>query len=420
MSSARILFVDDEPTVLQGLRDSLRRRRRVWDMVFANGGAEALERLKDGEFDVIVSDMRMPGMDGASLLETVRTQYPDISRIVLSGHSEQDQMLRASKVAHQFLSKPCDRQVLQNTLEQMIAARELAGRREVREMVGRISSLPAVGSIHRELMAASGSENCRMDAIASILERDSGLMIRVLQMANSAFHGRLTELNTAVDAIEVLGLDQIRALVISAQLFQELERSCAIEHFDVRAWQVHSLISGRLASLLCMDPSVSDQAFVAGLLHDIGTVVFVLCRPDDFAELLRSKTQNGSDRVDLERQLMGFCHDEVGAYLLAVWGICPSIANAVRKHHCAAGGVVFDQPLTECDAVAYAVWAANEVHHRFGQSLDGVQLQHWLDQQKAAIDLPQNRIEELLHAMQVDQTEPVAIGASDIRSKVNS
>lgn len=108
MPRRRILFVDDEPNVLAGLRNLLRKQRDRWEMLFAPSGKAALEEMATCPVDVIVSDMRMPGMDGAELLRLVKERYPRTVRIVLSGHAEREAVSRAISVAHQFLSKPSD------------------------------------------------------------------------------------------------------------------------------------------------------------------------------------------------------------------------------------------------------------------------------------------------------------------------
>lgn len=91
----RILFVDDESKILEGLQRMLRPERHRWEMAFASGGAAALSLLEAAPFDVIVSDMRMPGMDGAALLKVVRAKYPNVLRIILSGYSVQRRLGRS-------------------------------------------------------------------------------------------------------------------------------------------------------------------------------------------------------------------------------------------------------------------------------------------------------------------------------------
>ena len=108
----RILFVDDDPRILEELRDMLRPQRHDWEMAFAPSGDAALALMQASPFDVIVSDMRMPGMDGAALLARVRQEYPQVVRIVLSSHTELSTALRVVPVAHQFLAKPCDAEML--------------------------------------------------------------------------------------------------------------------------------------------------------------------------------------------------------------------------------------------------------------------------------------------------------------------
>ena len=84
----RILFVDDEQRILDGLRRLLRDKRAEWEMVFVDGGSKALEQLRASPFDIVITDMRMPGMDGATLLTHVKEEFPDVVRLVLSGCSD--------------------------------------------------------------------------------------------------------------------------------------------------------------------------------------------------------------------------------------------------------------------------------------------------------------------------------------------
>src|SRR5262250_288397 len=103
----RILFVDDDPQLLSGLGKALRKHRHRWTMVFADSGDAALAEIHRATFDVVVSDMRMPVMDGAELLAQIRDRDPSTIRMILSGFSERNAIVRAQPVAHQFFNKPC-------------------------------------------------------------------------------------------------------------------------------------------------------------------------------------------------------------------------------------------------------------------------------------------------------------------------
>jgi YesN/AraC family two-component response regulator len=122
LSKARVLFVDDEPSLLSALRRMLFTQRDRWSMAFASGGQEALELMAREPFDLIVTDMRMPGMNGVALLREVQRLYPATERIVLSGYAEAEATSDALGVARQFLTKPCDPETLIRAIEHAVAA----------------------------------------------------------------------------------------------------------------------------------------------------------------------------------------------------------------------------------------------------------------------------------------------------------
>ncbi len=116
----RILFVDDDPHVLAGLRNLMHRERKRWEGVFVDSGASALHELSQTRFDIIVSDLRMPEMDGAELLEQVRQRWPETTRVMLSGSSDREEVVRATPAVDELLGKPCSSTVLKATLERIL------------------------------------------------------------------------------------------------------------------------------------------------------------------------------------------------------------------------------------------------------------------------------------------------------------
>jgi DNA-binding NarL/FixJ family response regulator len=166
----RILFVDDEAPVLDGLRNLLRKRRE-WELAFALGGEAALAELERAPFDVIVSDMRMPGMDGAALLERVKREYPSVVRIVLSGYADRQPLLRVIPVAHQLLSKPCDPHVLASVIERTCMLESLLSDSVLRRVVGEMGTLPSVPSTYLELTDVIGRDDVSPSRLAAIVEK---------------------------------------------------------------------------------------------------------------------------------------------------------------------------------------------------------------------------------------------------------
>src|SRR5689334_4057755 len=119
----RVLFVDDDRTVLDAFAQTLRDAGSDYEIAFTAGAQEALRKLAESEFDVIVADMHMPEMGGADLLTEVMRLYPQTVRILLSDNAGLELVVRSSTAAHQFLTKPCDAATLRRTLERALRIR---------------------------------------------------------------------------------------------------------------------------------------------------------------------------------------------------------------------------------------------------------------------------------------------------------
>jgi len=206
----RVLFVDDESRILEGLRRMLRPQRHVWDMAFASGGEAALAMLESSSFDVIVSDMRMPGMDGATLLCRVRERFPHVVRVVLSGHTELSAALQVVPVAHQFLAKPCDAEMLRVAIERACHLKALLGDESIRRTVAALGDLPLVPRIYEALLQAVADPEVSLLKVAHIIEQDVGVSAKVLQLANSAFFEIAHAMTNIQSAVSYLGINTLK------------------------------------------------------------------------------------------------------------------------------------------------------------------------------------------------------------------
>lgn len=328
----RVLFVDDEQNILDGLRNLLWKYRRKLDMAFARGGEAALEQLAEGPFDVIVSDMRMPGMDGATLLQKVKQEYPDTVRIVLSGHAERETIFRALPVSHQFLSKPCGAEKLCNVIEQACRLRELVSDESLRKAVGGIEKLPSLQTTYHELMHAMAQPDASAQTVAGIVQKDPAMCAKLMQLVNSACFGPMKSVTRIDQAVDYLGLELIRNLALTVNAFASLEQTPSSSVVSFEAQQQHSFLTAKVASRLFPDPQKAQDAFTAGLLHDVGNMALELCVPERFPVC--------------PDQVGGTTHAEVGAYLLGLWGLPYPIVETVAYHHYPAGAAetTFDLP----------------------------------------------------------------------------
>ncbi|TPV95890.1 MAG: HDOD domain-containing protein [Myxococcales bacterium FL481] len=330
----RVMFVDDEPHILAGLRQLLRKQRKVWDMHFAPGGEEAIEALAAGDFDVIVSDMRMPRIDGAALLTHVKDHYPDMVRIVLSGYSEQEAALRVVPIAHQFLCKPCDANTLKAVIARACSLQALLSDERVRRIVGGMSALPSAPETYRRLVDALADPNVSLAALVGIIERDAGLATKVLQIVNSAFFGLPKRTSSIGQAVKYIGSSMLKHLVLGVETFSSMEAHPDLPRFSAASLQAHSLLVGTLAkSMLDTDAQAAEDAMLAGMLHDVGKLVLATHLPDRLAEAQESAHACGHPLYQAESALFGITHAEIGAYLLGIWGLPYSVVEAVAFHH---------------------------------------------------------------------------------------
>lgn len=331
-----ILFVDDEPKVLAGLRRMLRRYRSEWEMEFAEGGEAALELLQQRQFDVVVSDMRMPKMDGAALLRRVQDEYPSAIRIILSGHSDKEHTMRAVGPAHQYLAKPCDPEVLRRTIVDTCALRDRIDCDAVRNLIGRIDQLPTLPDVYRELVAELDSPAASIARAGEIVASDVSVSAKILQLVNSSFFGLPVHVTDLPHAVALLGLDIIKPLVLSTGLFQQFQ-SGSLGKFSLAGLVDHCMevgLSARcIAQLEGASTDTCDHAFMAGMLHDLGQLIIAQSFPAQYDHVRDAAAAGEGPLHELEMAEFEASHADVGSYLLGLWGLPVPVVEAVAWHH---------------------------------------------------------------------------------------
>jgi HD-like signal output (HDOD) protein len=358
----RILFVDDEPMVLNGLRRSFRPLSPEWVAEFVASGAEALEAINREPFDAVVTDMRMPGMDGAQLLDEVRLRSPQTIRMVLSGQSDQETVLRSISPTHQYISKPCDTDELKSKIASAFALRDLLDNAELRALVSQQKSIPSLPLPYLQIMEEINSKDPSLVRMGQIISQDLGMTAKILQIVNSAFFGLRSRISTARHAVELLGMDIVKAIVLSVHVFSQFETDCFREA-DMLWLRAHSFQTGMFARLIAQrqnaEHAVIEASFTAGLLHDIGKLILATAARKKYTEVLRLVDFDDVGLCDAELTVLGCTHAEVGAYLLGVWGLPGPIVEAVAWHrNPSASRVTVFSPLA-------AVHAASMYHQEW-------------------------------------------------------
>jgi putative nucleotidyltransferase with HDIG domain len=330
----KILFVDDEPKLLEGLQRMLRTKRREWDMTFVTSASDALAAMEKEPFHILVTDMRMPGMDGSELLKKVEEFHPQVVRIVLSGHTDKEMILRTVGPAHQYLSKPCDVEALKATLSRACSLSDILSDAGLVRVVSGIESLPSIPSLYSEVLQEINSPEGSLNKVGEIITKDFGMSAKILQLVSSSFFGLPTHVSNPVRACQLLGLETIKALVLSVGIFSQFSKS---RDFSVDALWEHSMSTALLARDMAVKANLGqdsvDDAFMAGLLHDIGKLILMDKTPEEFRQICELANSTNCSALEAEQRVLGTTHAQVGAYLLGIWGLPEPIVEAVAWHH---------------------------------------------------------------------------------------
>jgi HD-like signal output (HDOD) protein/AmiR/NasT family two-component response regulator len=329
----RILIVDDDAQVLESLRLRLHRMQRKWDIAFAGGGERALEMLGQAHFDVLVTDMRMPGIDGPTLLRTCHERWPHVIRMVLSGYSDTALLNRALAFTHQYLQKPCEPEQLENAIDRCLALHDLLGRPALRGLVGNIRQLPPLPRTFARLQTVMAEEKASAQDVGQVIASDAVVTARVLQMVNSAFFRHARRITNIEQAVTYLGFGTVRNLVMVAEVFGNPvvgdERAAhRLDRLQTRATKVANAV----CALTAGSPQ-ADDALLAALLHDIGYWVLIQECPRDMERALDVASAEHICLHEAETRVLGASHGEIGAYLLGLWGLPYAVVEAVANHH---------------------------------------------------------------------------------------
>lgn len=330
-----VLFVDTDRFMLKALKRVFRREQQ-WQVHYAEGAQAALEILKTHSINILFTEIRLAGTNGLELLGLVQSHYPEVVRIILSGYASQDVLIQSVGVAHQYLAKPCDDKQLLDTLLRAFTVQKLVGHEGLKELVSGLAGLPSLPSLYVEIMAELNRPEPALDKIGESISKDLGITAKVLQIVNSPFFGLMQEVQSPARAVGLLGVDMVRAMVLSAGTFSKFKKVSAAGFSMEDLWQ-HGMQTAGFAKCIAQAHScelkVEDAAFIAGLMHDIGKLVVAANRPEAYEGVLSRLAETGERFHQAEMAVYHADHALMGGYLLGLWGIPDEVLQAVAYHH---------------------------------------------------------------------------------------
>jgi putative nucleotidyltransferase with HDIG domain len=361
MKKRTVLFVDDELKILKGLRRMLYPLHNDWDIVYVESGAGALQIIEQNQPAVLISDMRMPGMNGLELMEIVRKQYPAVIRVMLTGQPDKNLYCEVMSICHYFLWKPTSFEVFEALLGRIKELDTSLQDEKIFKIIGGITNLPSLPALFIRLTDLLAQPETDSAQIAEVVQNDMAMTTMTLKLVNSAFFSLSRPVTNLQDAISFLGMDTIRNLVLIQHLFSQCTPKEYQEFKLDQLWQ-HSFcvaaLSEKIVSTQCkIDRHNNCHSYLAGLLHDIGKLIFMRHFTDIYRKIIADSTHENKYQPDIEKEHLGVDHAAIGGYLASLWGLPREIVEAISLHHKET------KLLSGASPVLEAVWHANRICH---------------------------------------------------------
>jgi putative nucleotidyltransferase with HDIG domain len=212
--------------------------------------------------------------------------------------------------------------------------------KKIKLIVNRIHNLPTPPLVFTQVNKVLKNPMTSAYQIGSIISEDPALSAKILKLTNSSFYGIPRTITSVKQAIIILGLDVVRSLVLSASVFDTFAKNYKIDKNYLDSFWRHSLSVASMARIISRTknfPSLleAEEAFSAGLLHDIGKLVIFSHLPDEFVMIRTAALKDRSRQTwEIENEILGFDHSMVGEFLAQKWNLPKELTYAIRYHHC--------------------------------------------------------------------------------------
>ncbi|HEY6226730.1 MAG TPA: response regulator [Verrucomicrobiae bacterium] len=358
-----ILYVGPSVAANPGLQDCILGMNSEWQGVFAGNAEEAWRILEQGRFDAVVSEDSLPDTDGLEFLNRVHSRDAKVRRLAVVDLADRAATIKWTGASHHCVPAPWDTTALSGALQRTFDLRILLSNEKVRQLVGKMSRVPSPPDLYFNISKAIRSQSVELEEIANLILRDLAITAKLLQLANSAALGLRSRVTTVQQAIQYLGLEMVRSLVLLAHTFSYFDKS---KGFSLEKLWNHSMRVAALAQQIAdhEGAEIGDEAFLAGLLHDLGKLLLAVNLPEDYTAMLKAAQTKKTQTWQEEIEKFGATHAEIGAELLATWNFPLTVVEAVALHHHPA------QLVTQGFSPLTAVYAANALIHEISDKVE--------------------------------------------------
>jgi len=336
MTKSRILFINSQQDNSEFMENITCKLQDEWEFKIIGSGAEALKALKEVSYDVVVSEMSLQDMEGCQLLQRVSEVKPGTIRFILSANIDKEAIILTTGCVHQYISTPCDPEDFKKLLSNSIGLRKILSNPELHARIANIKSLPSPPEIYNQLMTELQSEDTSVFKVANIIKKDVSITAKLLQLANSSYFGLRSHVENPLNAINLLGLDNVKNLVLAVGVFNQFDDP-KLPEFSFNDIYNRSITVGTssrtYATILGLSHQMADDALIAGMLHNIGKLIMITNFQSELRECIRQSKEKSISIYQAEKEMLGVTDAEIGAHLLSLWGLPDSILEAVVLHY---------------------------------------------------------------------------------------
>ncbi|WP_319765161.1 response regulator [Maridesulfovibrio sp.] len=333
--SKNILFIDADKSQLDYLEENLETMKQRWNIRFASTSEEAMDQLRTCPFDVIASDFCVEGFEGYELLDEIKNRQPGSIRFIISKTINSENCLQYIGYAHQFITKPYAGSELITKIKKSLRLKSILLNERAAKGIASIQDLPSLPNLYMTLEQELQKEDVVISDIGKLIAEDISMTAGLLKLVNSPFFGLYSKVTKPEQAATLLGLDNIKGLVLGIHLFSSAKKvkiDFSIEelgkHCRYTALMARAIIKAENGS-----NKLAEHTFLAGFLHDIGKLVLATSYPEEYETILSIVRESDIPIQEAEKDILGFTHAAVGAYLLAIWGFDEDIIEAIYCHH---------------------------------------------------------------------------------------
>lgn len=327
-----ILIVDDEQPILSSLKSLLRKEN--YDITIMDNPKEAIGLLFRNKYDIVISDMRMPEINGITLLEKATELNPNSFRIILSGYEDKNIVFGAiaAGYAHAYMLKPWEDNFLKDILRRSAKIVERIVKVDSKQLLGRLSALPVENKYLDYIKSIINKEEVSIDQLAKFVEESPGLLSKLLHLANSVYIGAIGRVTSAKEAIHFLGLSYVITLLSTYEILNSYYDSLPSNiRVFIDKWIQHSSKRAKIFEKILINLEKNnnhkDIGLIAAMYWDLALLIEACIFPEQMSKFITSTFYETRENAKIG---FGENYFYLGTLLLEMWNFPEKIIENIK------------------------------------------------------------------------------------------